>query len=156
MREDAAMDLGLVAAEFESGTLEAERLPDAAASLLAEGHDSPTLRVAAGADDAEPDEQRSLFRQALIELGELPLTQSEVGLRLFRLWAQRIVSGAVSPLEGARAMWTLEMDYKVLLPDSMSDYGALDESDFRTSEMEQQYARDIRAAAQRWLAANPG
>src|SRR4051812_45269688 len=100
MGDDARMDLGLVAAEFESGALGAERLADAAASLLAEGHDSPTLRVAAGADHDEPDEQRSLFRKALIELGELPLTPSEVGSRLFRLWAQRIVSETVSPLEG--------------------------------------------------------
>src|SRR3954447_5199858 len=116
----------------------------------------PTLRVAAGADHDEPDEQRSLFRKAVIELGELPLTPSEVGSRLFRLWAQRIVSETVSPLEGARAIWTLEIDYDVVLPDSMSEYGALDESDFPTSEVEQRYEQEIRAAAQQWLAANPG
>lgn len=97
------MNLRLVAAEFESGQLKAEGLPDAATSLLAEGHDSPALRIAAGADQAEPEDQRSTFRTALIEFGELPLTPSEVGSRLFRLWAQRIVSGTVSPLNGARS-----------------------------------------------------
>jgi hypothetical protein len=36
----------------------------------------------------------------------------------------------------------------------MSQYGALDADDFRTSEVEQAYQRDIRQAAARWLAAN--
>lgn len=52
-------------------------------------------------------------------------------------------------------MWILEIDYGVVLPDTISEYGALDESDFPSLEVEQQYERDIRAAAQRWLAANP-
>ena len=77
VREDVRVDLRLVAAEFESGQLEAERLPAAATSLLAEGHDSSALRRAAGADQAEPEDQRRAFRKALIELGELPITPSE-------------------------------------------------------------------------------
>lgn len=150
------IDVRLVAAEFESGLLKPERLPGTATSLLVEGHDSPWLRRAAGADQADPDEQRQLFRRALSELGELPLTRPEVGTRLFRLWAERITSGAVTPLEGARAMWLLEIDYDVVLPDPMSEYGALDESDFPAAEVEQQYQRDIRRAAERWLLTNPG
>jgi hypothetical protein len=104
------MDVRLVAAEFESGQLHAEQLPAAATALLMSGLDSPALRQAAGADHADPDDQRVLFREALVELGELPLTAQEVGSRLFRLWAQRIADKTVTPLEGARAMWLLEID----------------------------------------------
>jgi hypothetical protein len=46
-------------------------------------------------------------------------------------------------------MWLLEIDYGVVLPDKMSQYGALDEDDFATSDMEQGYESDIRAAAER-------
>jgi hypothetical protein len=150
------MELGLVAAEFESGQLYAEKIPAVATTLLASGADSPSLRLAAGADQFDPEEQRALFRSALVELGALPLSDEEVGERLFRLWAERIVAGAVSPLQGARAMWLLEIDYGVVLPDTMSQSDALDEDDFATSDMEQGYERDIRAAAERWLEANPG
>jgi hypothetical protein len=150
------MELGLVAAEFESGQLYAEQLPGVATTLLASGADSPSLRIAAGADHLESQKQRELFRSALVELGALPLSDEEVGERLFRLWAQRIVAEAVSPLEGVRAMWLLEIDYGVVLPGTMSQYGALDDGDFATSDIEQDYESDIRAAATRWLEANPG
>jgi hypothetical protein len=149
------MDVELVAAEFESGLLFAETIPGIATTLMASGLDSPSLRLAAGADHAEPEEQRALFRSALLELGAFPLSPEEVGERLFRLWAERIVQRSVSPLQGARAMWLLEIDYGVVLPDTMSHYGALDEGDFSTSEIEQTYERDIRQAAARWLEANP-
>ncbi|MEJ7892198.1 MAG: hypothetical protein WKF94_06125 [Solirubrobacteraceae bacterium] len=52
-------------------------------------------------------------------------------------------------------MWLLEIDYGAVLPDTMSQYGALDGDDFPTSEVEQAYERDIREAATRWLALNP-
>jgi DNA-directed RNA polymerase beta' subunit len=141
--------------EFESGQLYPERIPSAATALLEAGFDSPTLRVSAGADHADPVQQQGLFRQALIELGALPLSESEVGRRLFRLWAERIVDGEVTPLQGARAMWMLEIDRGVVLPATMSQYGALDEEDFPTSDVEQAYERDIREAAAKWLTANP-
>jgi hypothetical protein len=149
------MDLELLAAEFQSGQLYPERIPAAATALLEAGVDSQSLREAAGSDRADPGEQRELFRSALVELGALPLSEDEVGRRLFRLWAERIVDRAVTPLEGARAVWMLEIDYGVVLPDTMSQYGALDEDDLPTSEVEQAYERDIREAAARWLALNP-
>jgi hypothetical protein len=68
------MELGLVAAEFESGQLYAEKIPAVATTLLASGADSPSLRLAAGADQFDPEEQRALFRSALVELGALPLS----------------------------------------------------------------------------------
>lgn len=149
------MDAGLIAAELESGQLAPELIPATATALMVAGLDSPGLRRAAGADHADPEDQRSLFRQALLELGELPLSPEQVGSGLFRLWAERIVDGVVSPLEGARAMWLLEIDYDVVLPATMSQYGALDEDDFPTSDVEQAYERDIREAAARWLEMHP-
>lgn len=73
------MDVRLVAADFESGLVKTERLPETATTLLIEGHDSLSLRRAAGSDHVDPDEQRRVFREALFELGQLPLTHEEVG-----------------------------------------------------------------------------
>jgi hypothetical protein len=149
------MDARLVAAEFASGQLPPERMPEAATELLIAGLDSPALRQAAGMDRADPREQRAMFGKALEELGELPLRREEVGRRLFRVWAARIVAGEVEPLEGARALWLLEIDYDVELPDPLGQYGALDSGDFYASGVEQAYERDIREAAARWLDTNP-
>lgn len=154
MREDSVVDAGLVAAEFASGQLPPERMPQAAVDLLAAGLDSPALRRAAGYDHADPQEQRAIFRQALEELGELPLTAKEMGRRLFRRWAERIVADDVEALEGARALWLLEIDYDVELPDPLRHYGALDSEDFSSGGIEQAY-HDIRESARRWLDRNP-
>jgi hypothetical protein len=155
MREDCVMDAALVAAEFAAGQLPPERMPEAATELLVAGHDSPALRQAAGLDGADPREQRAMLGQALEELGELPLRREEVGRRLFRVWAERIVAGKVEPLEGARALYLLEIDYQVELPDPLGQYGALDSGDFNAPGVEQAYQRDIREAAGRWLDSNP-
>jgi hypothetical protein len=107
-------------------------------------------------DNADPEEQRALLRTALIELGALPRSDEQVGERLFQVMANRIVEGSVTPLQGARELWPLEIDYGVALPGAMSQCGALHEDDFRSSDIKQGYERDIREATARWLDANPG
>jgi hypothetical protein len=148
------MDVGLVAAEFVSGQLPPERMPRVATDLLVAGLDSPALRVAAGLEGADPHEQRAAFGEALEELGELPLTREEVGRRLFRLWAERIDAGETEPLKGARALWLLEIDYDVQLPERLGEYGALDAEDLYDVEVAEAYRRDVREAARRWLDSN--
>jgi hypothetical protein len=154
MRNDSDMDVGLVAAEFASGQLAPDRMPQAAIDLLVAGFDSPALRLAAGLDGADPREQRATFGKALEELGELPLTREEVGRRLFRLWAERIDAGEVEPLDGARALWHLETRCDVQLPDRLGEYGALDSDDLSDPEVERAYRREVREAARRWLDSN--
>jgi hypothetical protein len=59
------MDIRMVAADFKTGSLPPERVPDVATALLADGWDSPALRLAAGAEGDDPADRRACFRRAL-------------------------------------------------------------------------------------------
>jgi hypothetical protein len=80
-----------------------------AATALADGCDSPSLRVLAGLADADLEEVSSLFERALVEL-ELPLpTAPEAAMGLARDIATKVLDGATTPYGGAKQIWELSL-----------------------------------------------
>lgn len=146
------MGVELLAAAFAAGALAPERIPAAAVSLMEHGWDSPSLRLAAGSDRDEPDQQRAWMRAGLEELDQLPITPDEVAARFTTHWAKRVVSGEVEPLDAAGELWRLIIRHDVTLPDdSLWARGALDPDEYAAPEIKAAYERDIRAGAERWL-----
>jgi hypothetical protein len=85
--------------------------------LLEHGWDSPALRVAAGADNAEPEEQRASMQAALEELDQLPIGPEEVAARFTTHWAKRLLRGDVAPLDAAGQFWLLSHSHGIRFPE---------------------------------------
>jgi hypothetical protein len=100
--------LQLLSLRLTVGDLPSERLPDVATGLLVDGHDSPTLREAAGVSPRDTDKARALFRTALGELGCEELTEAESWWRLAKHEARRIVDGDTTPIEGCTQLARIE------------------------------------------------
>lgn len=97
--------LRIAALRLALGQQPSEELPRLAAEALARGVDSPSLREAASTPDHEVRDARDRFLAALDELGiEVP-TFGKATWPLVRLMAEQIVSGAVTPVEGASWIW---------------------------------------------------
>jgi hypothetical protein len=86
------------------GDLTPEDMADWAATALAHGYDSPTLRELAGAHD-EPRTLRDLFTTALEELGAPDLTETQALWVMAHTHARAIVAGLISPEDGAELIW---------------------------------------------------
>ncbi|MFJ4408878.1 hypothetical protein [Streptomyces sp. NPDC088910] len=98
--------LATVAWQYVVRLIFPEDLPMAAAHLLADGYDSPSLRELAGlsrrAETAEIDE---LFDRAMAELG-VRIPDGETAERcLLHHMATRLCAGAVSPRVAAARIW---------------------------------------------------
>lgn len=76
-----------------------------AAEALAAGLDSPALREAAGVPVSEVQDARDRFIEALGELGVEVPDEQEALWQLVRFKAAQIVSGEVTPYEGASWIW---------------------------------------------------
>jgi hypothetical protein len=77
----------------------------AAAKALADGLDSPALRILAGLAGAERADIAPVLRQAAQELGMDPPTELQAALTIARSIARGIVSAEIAPYEGARRIW---------------------------------------------------
>ncbi|WP_446220111.1 hypothetical protein [Micromonospora sp. IBHARD004] len=88
-----------------AGDLASEELPMIAAQALAEGLDSPSLRELAGLSRGEYREARELLDQVVDELGlhQLP-DEDQAVWEAASSCARRMVSGAISPVDGAHAL----------------------------------------------------
>lgn len=80
-------------------------LPDAAAEMLANGSDSPSLRELAGAPPDDYWQVKWLFERTLHELGIPVLDEQDALWALARQVAQEIVDGDRSPTDGATWIW---------------------------------------------------
>ena len=78
-----------------------ESLPTIAARSLADGLDSPNLRVLAGLPVTDSLELRKHFFEALGELGTAVPSEAEARWRLAHFWAGEIVAGRVTAERGA-------------------------------------------------------
>src|SRR5262245_46883751 len=87
------------------GDLRSDELPGIAAEALEAGHDVPALRRLAGLSGDDP-RTWSMFEDVLSSLGISNLTPREALMRLAHHVAEQIVSGRVSPYDGARRIWT--------------------------------------------------
>ncbi len=108
-----SMNLKRAATFWTFYPLPSEQLPEIASDALAEGYDSPSLRTLAGVTNPIMSEVEPLFRKALDELS-IPIPDfSDSGKSIALYYAKAIVSGDVSPYEGARTLWNIYNEDKV-------------------------------------------
>ena len=130
-----------------------EDLPALAADALAEGADSPSLRVLAGAPKGEVRDSRDLFMFAVAELGFRVPTEPEAWRYLARNWAQDILSGRISAYERARRIWT-EAANALGKPDDLVDFVGLASEWEDCPEQRTDFETEIVEAARRLLGDN--
>jgi hypothetical protein len=97
----AADPLVVAAWHYAVGDLRAEDLPDLATDALVRGLDSPSLRSLAGQNPGDVRDSRDLFLRVLSELNITSLDVESPIWQLVRFTATAIVSGDISPAEGA-------------------------------------------------------
>ena len=97
--------LRLVAARRLFADLTCSELPEIARSALGSGLASPSLKFLAGELHPTQKDSMPLFEQALIELGIPDEPKEKAGIRLALFYAHEIVSGSVTPYDGARNIW---------------------------------------------------
>jgi hypothetical protein len=96
------------------GWLPSDKLPEAAVAALEDGLKSPTLiDLAAAGSTANPDLHRK-FETVLQELGSPRLSKTEAGRRLAREFARKISDGEIAPIDGAKAIWKIELECREL------------------------------------------
>ncbi len=101
--------LQLVAAKWVLGVVGAESLPESASTALVHGCDSPSLRRLAGLAGVTDIETTRLFEVALAELSIAVPKPRDAVVMLSHELANRIVSGAIAPYEGAKQIWELTL-----------------------------------------------
>jgi hypothetical protein len=101
------MELDSVVAEWYLGLYPPEKMPMLAVWGLEQGFDGPALRELAGHTNATRSDEGELIERALRELGKEPLDVSSAGRLLTRFLCQRIVSGKMSPYDGAARIWSI-------------------------------------------------
>lgn len=101
-----AVDLLLAAAYWRLGLLAAEDLPEIASQGLESGMDSPSLRILAGEQHCSMATCKLLFERSLRELRIAMPAHDEAGFRIAKRYAQQIVSGQLTPREGAGRIWS--------------------------------------------------
>lgn len=101
--------LELAAAKMALGLISPEDLPSVAVDALEDGCDSSSLRILAGLTKAEIGEARQLFDRLLAELHVPRVSRREAVERLARESAKEILSGEISPYQGAKRIWQLSL-----------------------------------------------
>jgi len=96
------MDIKLLAAYWSLGQLNSEALPRLAQEALENGLDSPSIRMLAGEQNPIMSDAAPVFEQALVELSVDIPTKREAAIQIAQHHAEAIVSGKISPAEGAR------------------------------------------------------
>lgn len=96
------MHLGVAEALYRLGKLAPERLGELGVGLLAADMDTPAVRELAGCPaDATWRDVGDLFDRVLREVDRPPLSEHEAAYQLAEHAARAIVTGTVTPYEGA-------------------------------------------------------
>ena len=112
------------------------------------GYESRWLAALAGQPPTETYESGALFDAALVELGADTITDAAAALLLSREIARQIIDHSTSPIDGARAIWSLSLKVD---PTSVPElhtfiYAAL-EWDDRSDSHRRLFEEGVRAAA---------
>ena len=99
------MQLDEAIVKYVLGLLPATNLPAVGVQALEAGYDSPSLRQLAGIGGDDPDVARKLFIRSVQEIGLIVPTPAEAGLCVARAIAGEVLTGAVTPYEGAKRIW---------------------------------------------------
>jgi hypothetical protein len=113
------MDFARLAARLVVDEVYPVQFPDIAVQALLDGAEAPSFVLLAGeSGSAPPDELRALLVAALAESGT-PIPDPVAAARtLTRDCAQQVVSGALSPIDGAQRILGLFHKIESLLPPS--------------------------------------
>ncbi len=110
------MDLRTLQARWQLKLLVPEELPGVATQLLTEGAESPALAELAGLVRPTLQEATPILRRIFAQV-EIPSLPRESALwRVAYAVAQDIVSDAVTPLDGATALWQIATDLEMPEP----------------------------------------
>jgi hypothetical protein len=85
--------------------LPSSELPELAMFALEAGLDTPSLRELAGELHPTWADTGPLFERVLLDCGIATSPRLQAGNDLARHYAEQIISGAVTPYEGARHIW---------------------------------------------------
>jgi len=107
--------LDLVAAKWALGLVPSEALPRIAVDALEAGFDTPSLRRLAGELRPLLAETGPLFEEVLGELGVAIPDKSRAALVIAKSYAIQITEGSLSPYEGAREIWQIELAVEGLM-----------------------------------------
>ena len=107
----------VVAARWVLGLIPSQALPQIATGALEAGLDFPTLRELAGELHPSLDASGPLLKEILDEIGVGIPDRSRAGLVLARAYAAQITDGTLSPYEGARRIWRIQIDVEGLMHD---------------------------------------
>lgn len=101
--------LDLAASKAVLGLLPSDDLSQVAVEALEHGCDSPSLRILSGLHAGEPEEARTLFKQALSELNVSVPNKRDAVRRLAQEIATEILGGMVTAYVGAKQIWDLTL-----------------------------------------------
>lgn len=101
--------LRIAQAQLLLGEIGADALSAAASAALNNGSDSPHLRELAELGSADSFRARSVFGDALKELGLPEMSTNDAVLLLAREEARRLLSGRIAPIDAARRIWDLTL-----------------------------------------------
>jgi hypothetical protein len=123
-----------------------EDLPALATDALVRGVDSPALRQLAGTSPGAVRDARDTFWEAMTELGMRRPTPVEARWQLVFEWADDIVAGRISPIQGASRIWWDGWEH-LGHPDELTAFAGLASQWDDDPEHRSDYERDIRDEA---------
>jgi hypothetical protein len=125
MRHDRGVQPDQVAVRFWLDPIPPEDMPVLAARMLAEGHDTPALRLAAGfARDDDPRDVREAFGRVLGELGAWLPGRGAAELAAGISLARGLLSGGLPVAEcsgRARGIWDFDDVIYPVLPGDLEE-----------------------------------
>ncbi len=145
------MTLDIAEALFVLNLLSNDKLPEVAVAALVDGIDNRPLRILAGLSSVELQTAREFFTQALELLGRGKLSKEEAARRYTRFVARQILSGELSPYEGARRIWGASTKVDTEFHDVDPFIYAASEYEDRPEDREF-FTKEILLEAQRWIA----
>src|SRR5256885_1700722 len=134
--------------------MRADQVPAICSDLLVDGYDTPLLRILAGLSGLEVERVPDLLRRLFDELGLEPPTPVQAAWCIAQNTARDIVSGTVTPSDGARAIGEFASDFDPLWPSLRIFIGLSSEWDSQP-EQRQAYESEIREEAARLIALRP-
>lgn len=154
-------DVAAIVAARALGELPSDELPAAAERLILAGYATDELCSLVGLHDVDPWLADACFDRSLRALGLLMDRPTAVVVRSLD-WAQRIVAGRVTPIQGAGGIGGMWRDHDDCMPDGSERdwrafYGDWAEYDFSSPDRESRDRRvakldaDVRERARRFV-----
>jgi len=145
------IDAELAQLKWHFGILFPEAVPAFAADALEAGCDGRQLRRIAGMIRPTRADLEPIIDGMFLELGQSQITNtSAAGIRLAKKVAEQIVSGAISPYDGANLIWR-HVYYELRQPDELVPFVGLASEWEDHLHLRKRYDKDIVAAAREFL-----